>query len=189
MKIRLALFASGSGSNVQRICEYFSGHDSIEVGSIYCNKPEAFVVQRAENLGIPCRLFDREDLNDGEVLAQLVADSIDCVILAGFLWLIPENLIDAYPGHIVNIHPALLPKYGGKGMYGSKVHEAVIAAADEESGISIHFVNEVYDEGRIIFQATCPVLKEDTAETLADRIHALEHYHFPRIVEKLLTEN
>lgn len=184
MKTRLALFASGSGSNVQRICDYFKGHDSIGVRSIYCNKPDAYVVQRAEKLGIPCRLFDKEDLNDGEVVAQLVADGIDWVILAGFLWLIPENMLEAYPGHIINIHPALLPKYGGKGMYGMHVHEAVVANKEKESGITIHLVDEEYDKGEFLFQAKVALAADETSESLAEKIHQLEHEHFPEVIEE-----
>jgi len=184
MKKRLALFASGSGSNVQQICSYFSGHAHIEVVAVYCNNPEAFVIQRAEKLGLPCRLFTRNELKNGTVLEQLRSDGIDWIVLAGFLWLIPANLTEAYPSRILNIHPALLPAYGGKGMYGHHVHEAVIANKEKESGITIHLVDEVYDHGQPLFQAKTAVAPSDTPDDLAKKIHALEHRYYPEIIEK-----
>ncbi|MHA4843098.1 phosphoribosylglycinamide formyltransferase [Flavitalea antarctica] len=186
----IAVFASGTGSNAKRLIEHFLNSSLARVTLIVCNKPGAGVLEIARQHEVPAIIIDRERFFHGDAyVPELISKNIDFIVLAGFLWKIPSALIAAFPDKIVNIHPALLPKYGGKGMYGSKVHEAVIAAGDQESGISIHFVNEVYDEGRIIFQATCPVGKDDTAETLADRIHALEHYHFPRVVEKLLSGN
>lgn len=186
---RIALFASGNGTNVQRITEYFQVKKVLEVGAIYCNNPSAYVLERADKLGIPKFLFNREVFrNSKEVLDDLRLRQIDWIVLAGFLWLVPDYLIQAYPGRIINIHPALLPKYGGKGMYGNKVHEAVIASGDKESGITIHYVNDHYDEGEIIFQAHCPVIGGDTPQTLAAKIHHLEYQYFPKIIENLVKE-
>ncbi len=187
---RLAVFASGNGSNAQRITEYFSGHPSISIDLLLCNKPGAYVLTRAEKLGIPAMVFDRASFYEtGLVGKTLESHGIDFIILAGFLWLIPKTLIAAFPGRIINIHPALLPKYGGKGMYGMKVHEAVIASGERESGITIHHVDEHYDEGHIIFQAKCPVSVGDTPESLAARIHVLEHTYFPEVIEKIVTRD
>lgn len=186
MKTRLALFASGNGSNVQRIAEYFQNHPSIEVAAVYCNKPDAYVVERAKNLNLPCRLFDREELKSGDVMGMLVADHIDWVVLAGFLWLIPENLVEAFPGHIINVHPALLPAYGGKGMYGHHVHEAVVANMEKESGITIHLVDEAYDHGEHLFQAKVTLDENETPESLAQKIHHLEYTHFPVVIEETI---
>ncbi len=186
MKTRLALFASGSGTNVQRIAEYFRDSARIEVAAVYCNNPEAYVLERADKLGIPSRVFDREELKSGDVLGMLVADHIDWVILAGFLWLIPDNLLEAYPGRIINIHPALLPAYGGKGMYGHHVHEAVVKNGEKESGITVHFVDEKYDEGEPIFQARVSLEAGESPESLAEKIHKLEHTHYPRVIEECI---
>jgi phosphoribosylglycinamide formyltransferase-1 len=185
---RLAVFASGNGSNAQRIIEYFSSHPSVTVDLVLCNKPDAFVITRAEQLGVSIRVFDKATFyGTSEIPDFLIENRINYLILAGFLWLIPENLLSAYPGRIINIHPALLPKYGGKGMYGMKVHEAVIAAREPESGITIHFVDENYDEGRIIFQAKCQVDAGETPESLAEKIHALEYSYFAGVVEGIVT--
>ena len=185
---RIAIFASGSGTNAERIISHFSHHPSIAVSLILSNNPDAYVLERAKNHRIPSFVFNRRQLADSMIIPELLKNAgITFIALAGFLWLVPANLLQAYPGRIVNIHPALLPKYGGKGMYGMKVHEAVILAGDKESGISIHFVNEQYDEGDIILQARCPVLPGDTPETLASRIHELEYEHYPRVIEELLT--
>ncbi len=187
---RLAIFASGNGSNTQRLIEYFSGHPTVTINLVLCNKPDAYVLIRAANLGVPAVVFNRFMFYQTNlVLEHLRAYQIDFLILAGFLWLIPDNLLSAFPGSIINIHPALLPKYGGKGMYGMKVHEAVIAAGDPESGITIHHVDEHYDEGKIIFQATCIVSEEDTAESLAGKIHQLEYRYFPGVIEKVVTSD
>jgi phosphoribosylglycinamide formyltransferase 1 len=187
---RLAIFASGNGSNAQRIIEYFAGHPAITINLILCNKPDAFVLKRAEKLGIPALLFDRATFYETDLVQEKLGSChIDYLILAGFLWLIPPGLLAVYPGRIINIHPALLPKYGGKGMYGQKVHEAVIASGDPESGISIHYVNENYDEGSIVFQAKCPVAEGDTPESLAEKVHALEYRYFPEILEKIVTHD
>jgi phosphoribosylglycinamide formyltransferase-1 len=183
----IVLFASGNGTNVQRIAEYFSGNQQVSVKRIYTNKKDAFVLSRAEKLNIESFIFNRKDFYEtGMVLEELTKDQPDLIILAGFLWLIPDTLISAYKGKIINIHPALLPMYGGKGMYGSIVHQTIIDNGDHESGISIHYVNEHYDEGEIIFQARCPVFPDDTPKSLASKIHELEYKHFPVIIEKLL---
>lgn len=192
MKIipRIAVFASGSGSNAQRIAEYFSGTDMLAISAIYCNNPDAYVLERAKILGIPSVLFNRDSFyNSNAILVDLKRRKTDWIILAGFLWLIPESILKAFPQRIINIHPALLPAYGGKGMYGMKVHQAVIASGEPESGITIHYVNEYYDEGNIIFQATCRIQPGDTPEMLAAKIHELEYEHFPVVIEKLITGN
>lgn len=170
---------------MQRIAEYFNETKTAQVSLVCCNKPDAFVLQRAKNLGIPSFVFTKKELFDGStVLSKLKQHNIDFIVLAGFLLLFPSDIIAAYPNRIVNIHPALLPNYGGKGMYGSNVHEAVINAKETESGISIHYVNEHYDEGDIIFQAKCTIEPNDTAETLAEKIHKLEYEFFPKVVER-----
>jgi phosphoribosylglycinamide formyltransferase-1 len=184
---RLALFASGNGSNALRLIEYFREHQQIEVGLVVCNKPGAGVLEKAATAGIPILMIGRERFSHGDAyLPELAAHRISFIVLAGFLWKIPATLIEAFPGRIVNIHPALLPAYGGKGMWGHHVHTAVLASGDQESGITIHYVDEHYDHGAPIFQARCPVLPTDTPDTLAGRIHELEHLHFPHIVEELV---
>lgn len=184
---RIALFASGSGTNVENIANYFRANTEIEIGLVLSNKKDAYVLERAKKLGIPKLVFNREQFyNTQFVVDKLVEHNIDFVVLAGFLWLIPSNLIQAFPKKIVNIHPALLPKYGGKGMYGGKVHEAVVENHEIESGITIHFVNENYDEGDVIFQYTCDVLPTDSANDVASKVHALEYEHFPKVIEQLL---
>ena len=185
-KWRLAVFASGSGTNAENLIEHFNKTFDKKVVLVLSNNPGAYVLRRAARLGVPAKVFSREDLRGGEVLALLREYSVDFVVLAGFLWLVPPDIIAAYRNRIVNIHPALLPKYGGKGMYGHHVHEAVLAAGEEQSGITIHYVNEKYDSGDIIFQARCAVLPDDTPESLQERVHALEYEHFPKIVEMLL---
>ena len=182
---RIAIFASGSGSNAQNITEYFEGSSIIKIPLILTNNSNAFVLERAQKMDIPSVVFDRNDFyNKNVVLNVLEEHKIDFIVLAGFLWLIPESLIQRFPNKIINIHPALLPKYGGKGMYGAKVHEAVLAAGDRETGISIHYVNEKYDEGRILFQAKTNIEKSDTPDSIAQKVHALEYENFPRIIEK-----
>ncbi|MBC8486307.1 MAG: phosphoribosylglycinamide formyltransferase [Bacteroidetes bacterium] len=183
----IAIFASGSGSNAQRIIEYFNKNRSISVTRIFCNKKDAYVLSRAEKLGIPTFVFGRNEFyNSNEVLDKLKDDEIDLIVLAGFLWLVPANILSEFSNRIINIHPALLPKYGGKSMYGMRVHEAVISAGEKESGISIHYVNEKYDEGEIIFQKKCIVEKDETPESLSAKIHQLEYEHFPKTIEKLI---
>ncbi len=185
---RIAILASGSGSNAQRLIEHFAASAVAQVALVGCDQPSAGVLQRAWDLGVPSYLFTSVELRNGTVQRELQAHRIDLVVLAGFLRLIPADMVRAFPDRIVNIHPALLPKYGGRGMYGSHVHAAVIAAGDPESGITIHRVNERYDEGVVLFQARCPVLPDDVPETLAARVLALEHAHYPAVVEQLVSK-
>ena len=186
-KKRLAIFASGSGSNAEKIAEYFTGRTDIEITLILSNNPQAGVIARARRYQIPVVLFDRKTFYETPRIIEILQNErIDLVVLAGFMMLIPEAMVQAFPEKIVNIHPALLPKYGGKGMYGHFVHEAVVAAQDLQSGISIHFVNERYDEGNIIFQATCEVIPTDTPEDVARKVQVLEHQYYPEVVDKLL---
>lgn len=186
-KYRIAIFASGTGTNAHKIIQHFKTHPTIEVALIVCNKPGAGVLSIAENEGIPTLLIEKEPFFRGDgYVPELQNAGIQFIVLAGFLWKIPQSLIEAYRLHIINIHPALLPKYGGKGMYGAFVHTAVLAAGEKESGITIHFVDEHYDHGDVIFQASCPVEPGDTPESLASRIHQLEHQHFPLIVEQVI---
>ena len=181
----IAIFASGSGSNAQKIIEYLSASKEIYVDSLWSNNENSYALIRAEKLGIETFTFEQEEFyHSNEILDKLIDRRIDMIVLAGFLWLVPRNLTELFT--VVNIHPALLPKYGGKGMYGLNVHKAVLDSRDKESGISIHRVNANYDEGDIIFQATCPVMKNDTPETLAARIHELEYLHYPRVIEEML---
>jgi len=184
---RLAIFASGNGSNAQRIVEYFSGNKRVEINLILTNNSSAGVLERAAKLSVESAVFNKNEFVENGKVDNLLRDyKIDFVVLAGFLWLIPSFLIKNYPGRIVNIHPALLPKYGGKGMYGSRVHESVIANGEKQSGISIHYVNQKYDEGQIIFQATVDIEEGETVKSLAEKIHDLEYEHFPKIIEKVL---
>lgn len=182
---RIAIFASGSGSNAQKIIEYFADNKNIIVDSVWTNNPSAYVLERAKKCGIDSFIFSREEFKSTLfVVEKLKNRNINLIVLAGFLWLIPSNLIQNF--RIINIHPALLPKYGGKGMYGMNVHQAVVENKEIESGISIHFVNEKYDEGEIIFQAVCPVLPSDSPEDVAEKVHQLEYKHFPEVIEKVL---
>lgn len=185
----LAIFASGSGSNAEKIIEYFRNHPEIQVKLILCNNPQAGVIERANRLQIPLQQFDREAYKSGKALAILQEQSIDWVILAGFLWLVPSAMVLAFPNRILNLHPALLPKFGGKGMYGHFVHEAVVAAGEKESGITIHYVNEQYDEGQIVFQASFPVLLTDTPDDIAKKGQVLEHQFFPKVIEEVVLKN
>lgn len=184
--VRIAILASGSGSNAQRIIEYLQGRADANVVLVGCDRPGAGVLGRAWDQGVPCYLFNGRQLKDGSVLRELQGQRIDLVVLAGFMRLVPVEMVRAFPQRIVNIHPALLPSYGGKGMFGEHVHHAVIANGEKKSGITIHYVNEQYDEGEHLLQVDCPVLAEDTAETLAARIHTLEHEHYPLVIEKLV---
>ncbi len=185
--VRLAILASGSGSNAEMICRFFSSENRVKIGIIISNKLEAQVHQRAERLGIPSATLSRETLTDGPAFAKILKNErIDFIILAGYLLKIPSELIAAFPNRIINIHPALLPKYGGKGMYGHHVHQAVVDAKEHESGITIHMVNENYDEGSIVFQAKCPVYEEDSADDVAEKVHILEHRHYPEVIGQLL---
>jgi phosphoribosylglycinamide formyltransferase 1 len=186
---RLAIFASGSGTNAQAIVDYFKNKEKYVVKLILSNKSDAYVLERAKSLNIPSLVFDKDTFyNSHKILHLLEKEQIDLVILAGFLWLIPDYLITNFPNKIINIHPALLPNYGGKGMYGLRVHEAVIKNHDAETGITIHFVNNEYDRGKIIFQAKCKVESNDTAETIANKVHKLEHEFYPKVIEKILQE-
>jgi phosphoribosylglycinamide formyltransferase 1 len=186
----IAVFASGSGSNAQRLIEYFKNSDDIKVKILLSNNKNAYALERAKNLEVPTLVFDRKSFCEtDQIVEKLKEENISWIVLAGFLWLIPKNLVKAFPNRIINIHPALLPLYGGKGMYGHFVHEAVIAAKDKETGITIHFVNENYDEGQIIFQSRCSVEPIDTAETIAKKVQLLEHEHFPMVVENLIRKH
>jgi phosphoribosylglycinamide formyltransferase 1 len=184
---KIAIFASGSGSNAENIATFFQKHPNIEISYILTNKKDAGVLERASRLGIKSIIFDKNDFyNTNHITNLLLKENIDLVILAGFLWLVPASLVSAFAGKIINIHPALLPKYGGKGMYGAFVHEAVVRNGEKESGITIHYVNEHYDEGNIILQAKCEVLSTDTPDDVAQKVHALEYEHFPKVIAKLL---
>lgn len=185
----IAIFASGAGSNAQKIIDHFRNSSLAKVTLILSNKAEAGIFKIAEREQIPAVLIDKEQFFRGDTYIKLLQETkTDLVVLAGFLWKVPANLVAAYPNRIINIHPALLPKFGGKGMYGHFVHEAVLAAGDLESGITIHYVNEKYDDGGVILQEKCTITKEDTPESLARKVQALEHKWFPLIVERLLTQ-
>ncbi|MCW3462640.1 phosphoribosylglycinamide formyltransferase [Chitinophaga nivalis] len=185
----IAIFASGAGSNAQKIIDHFRNSDQARVALIICNKPGAGVFQIAEREGIPGILLEKEQFLHTDTYIQLLQEyKTDLVVLAGFLWKVPANLVQAFPERIINIHPALLPKFGGKGMYGHFVHEAVIAAGEKESGITIHYVNEKYDDGAPILQERCAITSDDTPESVAKKVQALEHQWFPIIVERLLSK-
>lgn len=191
MKRKIAIFASGSGSNAENMIRYFNEREAgaVEVALVISNRTDAPVLLRAQRWHVPTALFLKEEWERGDaVLALLKEHKIDFVVLAGFLLRVPEAILSAYPHRIVNIHPALLPQYGGKGMYGNRVHEAVVAACEKESGITIHYANERYDEGDIIFQAHCRVLPTDTSDDVAVKVHALEHQHFPVVVEEVIAK-
>ena len=183
---QLILFASGKGSNVQAIIDFFADNGKARVALIVCNNPGAGVLTIAEQYKIPVQMIDRASFKEEQLVTLLHSYQPSLIVLAGFLWKIPDTLVQAFPESIINIHPALLPKYGGKGMYGQYVHEAVLAAGEKESGITIHFVNEHYDEGAALVQARCALLPGDTAESIAARVGKLEHYFLPRTVEFLL---
>ncbi len=183
----IILFASGSGTNVENIINFFNSDPEVNVSYVLTNKSDAYVIQRAQKLGVPVKVFNRQEFyKDGAILDLLRKEDPDLIILAGFLWLIPSDIISSFPGKIINIHPALLPKYGGKGMYGSKVHETVVANKETESGITIHYVNEKYDEGNIIFQAKCKVLPDDTPDDVAEKVHKLEYEYYPKVINDIL---
>jgi phosphoribosylglycinamide formyltransferase-1 len=184
---RIAIFASGSGTNAENIIRYFKANGKAAIEAVLCNNPNAGVIQRAETLSVPCILFNRHDFYETDRIEKLLAEmNIDLVVLAGFLWLLPEKLTKQFHGRIVNIHPALLPKYGGKGFYGNKVHEAVLQAGEKKSGITIHYVNDKFDEGEIIAQYTCDVNDNDNAQALASKVFALEYEHYPKVIEQIL---
>ena len=183
---KIAILASGSGSNAENIANYFAGSDYAEVSFIIANNPNAFVLERAKRLGIEAAVVTKAEFMEADgIIAMLQEREIDFIVLAGFLLLVPQKLIQAYPGKIVNIHPALLPKHGGKGMYGDNVHKAVVACGDTESGITIHLIDEHYDKGTTFFQAKCSVLPTDTYEDVAAKVHALEYEHFPHVIEEI----
>jgi phosphoribosylglycinamide formyltransferase-1 len=189
LKKRIAIFASGSGSNAQKILEYFKDHSSAEVSIILSNNPDAYVLQRADNFEIPTHVFDREEFYHSDGVLDLLKNlQIDLIVLAGFLWLVPKNLIHSFPNRIINIHPALLPSYGGKGMYGNFVHQAVLEAKEPESGITIHYVNEKFDEGEIIYQAKYKIEPNDTIELMQFKGQQLEHLHYPKTIENIIKE-
>ena len=186
MSLRIALFASGSGSNAENIVRYFSDSDKFVFPVIISNKADAFIHERAKSLQIPSRTFSREDFLSGDrILDFLKEQKIDYLVLAGFLLKVPQTLLDAFPNKIINIHPALLPKFGGKGMYGARVHEAVAEAGETESGITVHYVNGNYDEGNIIFQAKCTVSPTDTPDMIAEKVHKLEYEFYPKVIDDL----
>ncbi|MHA6246453.1 phosphoribosylglycinamide formyltransferase [Pontibacter sp. CAU 1760] len=186
-KKNIVIFASGSGSNAQRLLEYFEHHPDIRVAALFSNNPNAYALKRAETYHVPALLFSRDDFYKSDrVLEQIQQFTPDLIVLAGFLWLVPQNLLQAFPNRIINIHPALLPQYGGKGMHGQYVHTAVVQAGEKESGITIHYINEEYDKGAFIRQERCPVFPDDTPEALAARVLQLEHQHLPQVVEQLL---
>ena len=187
---KIAIFASGSGTNAQNIIEYFKAKETAAVSYILSNKKDAYVLTRAQNYNIPVRAFDRHEFYEtDEILNFLTEKGINWIVLAGFLWLVPENIVDSFTNRIINIHPALLPKFGGKGMYGLNVHRAVIENKEKETGITIHYVNKIYDEGNIIFQTKCKVDEADTPESLAEKVHKLEYSYYPEIIEKLIIDS
>ena len=183
---KVLLFASGAGSNVENIIQYFSENDEVTVVGVFTNNPNAKVIDKAKKYTIPTLIFNKQELNEGFVLSKIKELEPDLIVLAGFLWKFPEHIIANYPNKIINIHPALLPKYGGKGMYGMNVHNAILENKEKETGITIHYVNEHYDEGEFIFQQKVTIEDCKTAEEIAAKIHELEHEHFPKTIHKLL---
>lgn len=185
--VNIAIFVSGNGSNAENICNYFRNHSIIKVKVFFCNNSTAYALERAKKLNIPSVVFSAKELKETQnVLQHLQNFQIHYIILAGFMLKIPDYILNAYPNRILNIHPALLPKYGGKGMYGMHVHEAVIKAGEPQSGITIHLVNEHYDEGVIVFQQSCEITRNDTPESLAEKVHQLEYQYFPAVIEKYI---
>jgi phosphoribosylglycinamide formyltransferase-1 len=184
-KQRVAIFASGNGSNAEEIIKYFQDHSSIEVVLLLSNNPQAKALERASKFNIPVRIFDKTQFRDSdEVILWLKEFQVTHIVLAGFLWLIPKNLIQVFPKRIINVHPALLPKFGGKGMYGIKVHEAVKLSGAKETGITIHSIDENYDEGEVLFQTSCEVLLTDTPQQIAAKVNQLEYKHYPEVIEQ-----
>lgn len=185
---RIAVFASGSGTNAENIFKYFLGNEKIKIDSLWANKSDAYALVRAKKHGVDTFVFNRHQFyTTNEIIETLRNRKVDVIVLAGFLWLIPDNLVENFT--IINIHPALLPKYGGKGMYGMNVHKAVVENKETHSGITIHFVNQNYDEGKIIFQAKCELLPDDTPEDVAEKVHELEYKHFPEVIERVVGGN
>ncbi|PZX20646.1 phosphoribosylglycinamide formyltransferase-1 [Breznakibacter xylanolyticus] len=186
---KIVIFASGSGTNAENLVRFFEGREDVKVACIMSNNPNAYVLQRAHQLGVPSRVFNRQEFSGSDVVLNHLKElSVDLIVLAGFLWLVPPAIVAAYPKRILNIHPALLPKYGGKGMYGDRVHEAVVANCDAETGITIHYVDDHYDEGDVVFQARCSVMPGDDAAAVAHKIHQLEYAHFPVVVDAVLKQ-
>jgi phosphoribosylglycinamide formyltransferase-1 len=188
-KIRIAIFASGNGSNAENIAKSLDGNETVEVAAILTNNPKAFVIERAKKMNIKSLAFSRDDFYSKDVVVEYLNTSrVDYIVLAGFLWLIPQKLISLFPQRMINIHPALLPNFGGKGMYGNHVHEAVINSGEKHSGITIHLIDEEYDKGKVLFQAQCDISNADTVETLAEKIHQLEYKYFPQIVTEYISQ-
>ena len=186
---RIAVFASGSGTNAEQLFKYFKKHARIEVALLLSNRPDAYALERAKNHNVEVLVFDRQEFRDGQVISRTLKDAgITHIVLAGFLWLIPDYLLQAFPNRIINIHPALLPKYGGKGMYGSRVHEAVKASGEAETGITIHLVNSNYDEGKILFQGRCTLSKDQSPDEIAACVHKLEYEHYAPVIEKWILQ-
>jgi phosphoribosylglycinamide formyltransferase-1 len=186
---KIVIFASGSGTNAENIIKYFKSTNTATVVSVFTNNPNAKVIERAKNFHIPTEIFSKEELLSAKVLQKLLAIAPDLIVLAGFLLKFPKNIVESYPNTIINIHPALLPNYGGKGMYGMNVHRAIVENKEKETGITIHYVNENYDEGNIIFQKKVTLLVTDTPEVVAEKIHELEQKYFPTVIEEVLTSN
>ena len=189
-EFRLAIFASGSGTNAEAIMRFFQHHPQIEVGALLSNNPNAFALARAKKFNVPTRVFDKQQFRESDdVLHWLKEFEITHIVLAGFLWLLPENLIQAFSDKIINIHPSLLPKFGGKGMYGMKVHEAVKAAGESESGITIHLVNAQYDDGKILHQSSCTISSEDSPADIAAKVYELEYANYPKTIERWVLQD
>ena len=186
---RIVIFASGSGSNAENIIEFFQTRDSISVTHVLTNNQHAKVLDRCKRLNVSSVVFSREEFTKTDKIVEFLKKEADYIVLAGFLWRVPANIVEAFPDKIINIHPALLPKYGGKGMYGMNVHKAVKENLEEETGITIHYVNENYDEGAIIFQAECKLTMSDTPEDIAQKVHELEYKHFPEVIENVILKN
>ncbi|MBF4470779.1 phosphoribosylglycinamide formyltransferase [Flavobacterium sp. HJJ] len=186
---RILIFASGSGTNAENIIKYFGNGEIGKVAAVFTNNAAATVLDKAKKLDVPTVIFSKEELNSGKVLQNVIQFEPDLIVLAGFLLKFPDDLIETYPNRVINIHPALLPKFGGKGMYGMHIHKAVVENKEIETGITIHYVNENYDEGNIIFQQHVSLFESDTPETVAAKIHELEQKHFPEVIEKLLLNN
>lgn len=189
MKKRIAIFASGSGTNAEEIFKKFQNHPTADVTVLLSNNTNAYALIRAEKFEVATKVFDRKTFRESnEIVDFLLNKRIDLIVLAGFMWLVPINLVSAFPNRIINIHPALLPKYGGKGMYGMHVHQAVKDNNESETGITIHYVNDKYDEGQIIYQVSCPISNSDTPDDIANKVHLLEYEHYPRIIEELISK-
>jgi phosphoribosylglycinamide formyltransferase 1 len=187
-KFRIAIFASGRGTNAEAIIKYFKDHPFIEIELVLTNNPNALVIERAKKFGISTRVFNREEFASDQVVSWLHECGVTHIVLAGFLWLIPASLLTSYPNKIINIHPALLPKFGGKGMYGMKIHELIRSLNETETGITIHLINEKYDEGPVLFQGTCEVTATDTPAEIANKVHQMEYVNYPRVIEQWILD-